>query len=192
MAKTSIYLPDDLAEQVRAHGIPVSEVAQTALRQAVRDAEIKENVMTDLQAVAERLHANRGAVTEADQARAAKVQAWGDKWARTAASADDLEYVVTFSDAADDFRPPVSLISFAESETQREHRAAGRPGMPGSWDVPTSPDDRYWPDFRRGAREIWNAVSPLLDELDKRDAAPDAGAAKKRARIRSITWDPAE
>lgn len=35
MAKTSVYLPDDLAEQVRELEIPISEVTQTALRQEV-------------------------------------------------------------------------------------------------------------------------------------------------------------
>ena len=61
MAKTSIYLPDDLAELVRAHGIPVSEIVQRALRQAVLEAQIKEDVMTDIQAVADRLRADREA-----------------------------------------------------------------------------------------------------------------------------------
>ena len=39
--KTSIYLPDDLAGQVRAHGISISEVTQAALRRAVRVAVIR-------------------------------------------------------------------------------------------------------------------------------------------------------
>ena len=136
MAKTSIYLPDDLAEQVRAHGIAVSEVAQAALRQAVKDAEINENVMTDIQAVAERLRANRGEVTETDQARAAKARAYGDKWARTTASEDDLGYVVTYSDPPEDFRTPLSLVAFLTDEHQREHRAEGGTGLPGLSGMP--------------------------------------------------------
>jgi len=39
--KTSIYLPNDLAGQVRAHGISISEVTQAALRRAVRVAVIR-------------------------------------------------------------------------------------------------------------------------------------------------------
>lgn len=35
MARVNIYLPDDLAEQVRASGINVSGVAQDALRAAL-------------------------------------------------------------------------------------------------------------------------------------------------------------
>jgi post-segregation antitoxin (ccd killing protein) len=151
MAKTSLYLPDDLAEQVRAHGISISEVAQAALRQAVKTAEIKENVMTDLQAVAERLHATRAEEIEAERARKAKARAYGIQWARTAASARDLEYVVIYSDAPEDFTTPRSLVMFGSLEN--------RSG------VPIAPDDRYWLDFRRGAIDIWNAVVPLLDEL---------------------------
>lgn len=165
MAKTSIYLPDDLAEQVRAHGIPVSEVAQDALRRAVRDAEIKENVMTDIRAVAERLRADRGEVTETDRARAAQARAYGDKWARTSASADDLGYVVIYDDDPEDFNTPASLVVFVSSENQREHRAAGGTGLPGPSGMPLRPGDRYWPEFRAGAREVWDAVLPILAEL---------------------------
>ena len=174
MAKTSIYLPDDLAEQVRAHGIAVSEVAQAALRQAVKDAEINENVMTDIQAVAERLRADRGEVTETDQARAAKARAYGDKWARTTASADDLGYVVTYSDPPEDFRTPLSLVAFLTDEHQREHRAEGGTGLPGLSGIPARPGDRYWQDFQAGAREVWNAVLPLLSVRGEHGATQGA------------------
>ncbi len=172
MAKTSIYLPDDLAEQVRAHGIPVSEVAQAALRRAVRDAEIKENVMTDIQAVADRLNAARVADAETDRVRAAresaKARAYGAKWARTVADAADLEYVAVFYGPADLFRTPVSLVAFVSGENEREHRAAGGTGLPGASSVPLDPDARYWDDLQAGACEVWEAVKPLLVELGDR------------------------
>jgi hypothetical protein len=38
MPKTSIYVPDDLAEMVRHYGLSVSEVAQAALREAVNES----------------------------------------------------------------------------------------------------------------------------------------------------------
>jgi ATP-dependent Clp protease ATP-binding subunit ClpC len=37
MPKVNVYLPDDLAEAVRATGVPISKVCQRALAQAVRD-----------------------------------------------------------------------------------------------------------------------------------------------------------
>jgi post-segregation antitoxin (ccd killing protein) len=176
MAKTSLYLPDDLADQVRVHGISISEVAQAALRQAVKAAEIKERVMTDLQAVAERLQATRAEAIEADVAKAAKARAYGAKWARTAASFAELEHVVRYTDAPEDFSTPVSLVTFIVDEHGRAHRAAGGTGLPGPSDVPIRPDGRYWPDLRAGAREVWNAVFPLLMELDKRGGSQAPGS----------------
>jgi len=148
MAKTSIYLPDDLAEQVRAHGIPVSEVAQTALRQAVRDIKLKEDAMTDMQAVAERLLDTRRKATEESQAEDQRVHGMGVKWARVRATAADLEYVATFDGKADDFHAPESLIY-----TVIERGWAKMPHHPGN--------DR-WAHFQAGTREVWEAVQPLL------------------------------
>lgn len=164
MAKTSIYLPDDLAEQVRAHGIAVSEVAQDALRRAVSAAEIKENVMTDVQAVADRLNAAIAARNEAGRAKAGRVRAYGAKWARTTADARDLEYVATYNGHLEEYRAPVSLIVFISSENEREHREAGRVGLPGPSGIPTEPETQYWDDLQAGAREVWEAVQPLLTE----------------------------
>lgn len=176
MAKTSIYLPDDLAEQVRAHGIPVSEVAQAALRQAIRAAETKENVMTDIHAVADRLNAGLAVRAEAGQARAAKAHAYGMRWARTAADARELEYVATYDGNPVEFRTPVSLVIFVSSENERAHRAAGGIGLPGPSGVPTEPDTPYWPDLQAGAREVWEAVKPLLTEIGTAGEAVPAGS----------------
>ena len=49
MPKINVYLPDDLADAVRAAGIPVSAVCQRALEQAVRRVTaIRETVPADL------------------------------------------------------------------------------------------------------------------------------------------------
>jgi ATP-dependent Clp protease ATP-binding subunit ClpC len=49
MPKINVYLPDDLAEAVKAAGVPVSAVCQRALEQAVRRiTAIREIAMTDL------------------------------------------------------------------------------------------------------------------------------------------------
>lgn len=151
MAKTSIYLPDDLAEQVRAHGIPVSEVAQAALRQAVRAAEIKENAMTDIQAVADRMKGIIAAGAQADQAEAAEVRARAVEWARERATAAELEYVVTYDGPADDFRTPETMVL---TWTERAK-------------IPFGPGGEHWAEFQDGAREVWEAVKPLLIKIDE-------------------------
>ncbi len=142
MAKTSIYLPDDLAEHVRTYGISISEVAQGALRQAVEMAHLRESVMTDMQAVAERLRQTRRADAAAEQATNDKARQAGSKWARETATAAELEYVATFDGPFSGFRTPNSMIGHA-------------------------PNDKRWPHFQAGAREIWEAVRPMLAEPDE-------------------------
>jgi post-segregation antitoxin (ccd killing protein) len=148
MAKTSIYLPDDLAEQVRAHGIPVSEVAQAALRKAVREAELKENLVTDIQAVAERMRGLQRAADEEAQAETERVHSLGVKWAREEASAEALQYVAEWDRArySGIFRP-MATMTFGSG-------------------YPDSPRDPMWDYFQAGAREVWEVVKPLLADLD--------------------------
>lgn len=149
MAKTSIYLPDDLAEQVRAHGIPISEIVQRALRQAVHEAQIKEKVMTDIQAVAERLKLQQEKDSEAarlaDATAAANARALGATWAQTTATAEEIKYVATYDGHASDYRAPMSL--FLSSPTSY-----------------TGPTREHWADLQDAVREIWEQVKPLLAE----------------------------
>lgn len=167
MPKTSIYLPDDLAEQVRAHGISISEVAQAALRRAIQDAKIKENVMTDIQAVAERLQATRVAAREAEEAAAARVHDRGGEWARKYATAAELEYLVTYKGSREKFQTPMSLINFAAG------RSRSGPGLVtilvSQTRIPTHPGDKHWDEFHAGAREVWDAVQPLLIDIELDD-----------------------
>ncbi|HXP19087.1 MAG TPA: hypothetical protein VN840_05505 [Streptosporangiaceae bacterium] len=158
MAKTSVYLPDELAEQARAYRIPVSEVARAAVRQAVRAAQVRESVMTDISAVAERLRATRIAEAQAGQAKAAKVREHGVEWARRLATAAELEYVAEYAGPADRYLTPTSLVFYASGERHRSNASAI---------VPCRPGDRYWPDFLAGVREVWDAVQPLLAPIDE-------------------------
>jgi post-segregation antitoxin (ccd killing protein) len=159
MAKTSVYLPDELAEQARAYGIGVSEVAQVAVRQAVRAAQIRASVMTDISAVAERLQATRVADAQAGRAKADKVRQHGVEWARRLATAAELEYVVGYAGPVDRYLTPTSLVFYASGE---RHRASGSSGI-----VPCRPVDQHWPDFLDGVREVWAAVQPLLTAIDQ-------------------------
>lgn len=157
MAKTSVYLPDDLAEQARAYSIPVSEVAQRAVREAVRAAQIKESVMTDISAVAERLMATRAA--EASAGPAPKARAHGSEWAKRHASAAELEYAVAYGGPREHFLVPTSLMIY---ELEARHGSGAS--------VPCRPGDPFWADFQAGAREVWDAVQPLLAGSDEATA----------------------
>lgn len=157
MAKTSVYLPDELAEQARAYGIGISEVAQVAVRQAVRAAQIRASVMTDIGAVAERLRATRIADVQAGRAKADKVRQHGVEWARRLATAAELEYVAGYAGPADRYQTPASLVFYASGERHRS----------GASVVPCRPVDQYWPDLLTGVREVWAAVQPLLTAIDQ-------------------------
>jgi hypothetical protein len=159
MAKTSIYLPDELAERARAYGIGVSEVAQAAVREAVRAAQIRASVMTDISAVAERLQATRIADAQAGRTKAAKVRQHGVEWARRLATAAELEYVAAYAGPADRYLTPTSLVFYASGERHRANTSSGV--------VPCRPGDQYWPDFLEGVREVWDAVQPLLTAIDQ-------------------------
>lgn len=149
MAKTSIYLPDDLADQARTRGIPISEVAQAAVRQAVKDAQLKEDVVTDLQAVAERMREIQRLEAIKSGEEDLRVRGKGAEWARRYATATDLEYVATFHGETGDYHSPLSVFTVVLLDS----------GWKG---LPTGPGDTRWDHFQAGAREIWEAVRPLL------------------------------
>jgi hypothetical protein len=164
MPKTSIYLPEDLADQVRAHGISISEVAQSALRQAIKTAQIKENVMTDIQAVADRLRETRRLSAEQEREKDVQIHAEGIWWASTRANAEDLEYIATFSGTSVDYYMPGSLAAVLAASAS-EHR-----------NIPLNPDQKRWEHFQAGAREVWDAVQPMLAEIDEHGQAAEAGS----------------
>src|SRR5690606_9171452 len=118
--KTSIYLPDDLAKQVRAHGIPISEVTQTALRRAVHAATIRENVVTDIQAVAERL---RGTIDQSELDSRDRGRRDGISWAKDHATAGELAQVANLHDSVLEVARPHTLLSFvsATGDTLHHH-----------------------------------------------------------------------
>jgi hypothetical protein len=154
MAKTSVYLPDELAEQARACGVPISEVTQAAVRWAVREAQLKSAVLDDISAVAERLNESRRRAAQKSKEQDLRARAQGSEWARSLANADELEYVATFARPGS-YSIPVSLLSIMHAQT-------------GPWaDAPVVPQDVRWEYFQAGACEIWDAVKPLLVELDE-------------------------
>jgi hypothetical protein len=154
MAKTSVYLPDDLAEQARAYGIPISEVTQAAVRWAVRDVQLKGAVLNDISAVAERLNETRRWAAQKSKEQELRARVQGSEWARALATATDLEYVATFARPGN-YSIPLSLLSIMHERT-------------GPWaNTPVAPRDERWEHFQAGAREIWDAVQPLLVEVDE-------------------------
>jgi post-segregation antitoxin (ccd killing protein) len=157
MAKTSIYLPDELAEQAKAYGVPISELAQAAVRQAVKAAQIKEAAVTNPSAVVDRMQELRRQYAAKVLAKDRAVYEKGAEWARTEASAEALRYAAEWNSA----RQP-DEFKIMESMT---------------W--PTGfigPAEARWDFFQAGARSVWAEIQPLLTEIGEHgEALPTDG-----------------
>lgn len=144
--RMNISVPDELAEQVRARDLPISSICQDALRKAVELAEKKEQIMTDLQAVADRL---RGTQNEERQHHIDEGRELGILWAKQYATAAELRRVAEGN--GEDYERGIGssagITQFYEevennydAEYQEEHNDA----------------------FVAGAREVWDAVKDQL------------------------------
>jgi post-segregation antitoxin (ccd killing protein) len=90
MPKTTIYLPDPLAAEVKSPDIHVSAVCQRALEQEVRRVTARAAVTNDLAAVEARL---RETIEEDGNQARDKGFAEGAAWAREVATFRELEAV---------------------------------------------------------------------------------------------------
>lgn len=146
--RMNISVPDELAEQVRARDLPISAICQDALRRAVEQAQKKEQIMTGIEAIAERL---RGTIDEAEKEHRAEGRQLGMLWAKEYATADDLKAVaesnrMTFNMGLGG-TVNVSIHEFYENV---DH----------GFDAQYA--DEHNEGFIVGAREVWDAVEHLL------------------------------
>lgn len=147
--RTSIYLPDALAAEVKRYDISISEVTQTALRQAVDQAATKENLMSDMTAVIDRL---RGTIDEADRQRHDEGHEDGVRWAKQYATAAELEYIVDqYDGSGGEFTGGHSLVRFIGTK-ESFHVLS----------VPVDLNEAYWDGFIDGAGEVWDHVKQHL------------------------------
>jgi hypothetical protein len=146
--KTSIYLSDDLAKQVRAHGISISEITQMALRKAVHAAIIRETVMTDIHAVAERLRSTIDQTVHDSRDRGRR---HGITWAKQHATAAELEQLATLEDSTLVVGRPHTLVNFISTAKNACHQL-----------VKIDTEEPYWDGFQAGAGDVWDAVELLL------------------------------
>src|SRR5262245_26746341 len=143
--KTSIYLPEDLAEEVKRYGISVSAVTQEALRKEVAKMQAKEAITSDLEKVAARLRATQ---EEEDQGELAEGRDDGRTWARLYATKRELTEIVG------DFVPGDG------GDFGSDHSLAHFMGVKDGQNVISvrHQDDPYWRGFVAGATEVWEAV----------------------------------
>jgi hypothetical protein len=144
--RMNISVPDDLAEQVRARDLPISSICQDALRKAVELAEKKEQIMTNIEAVVERL---RGTQDEEKQRQNEEGRVLGILWAKQWATADELETAAGMDvDAFPGWA--TSTDSIREFMDEVEHNFKQEYA------------DDHNEGFLDGASEVWDAVKDQL------------------------------
>lgn len=141
--RMNISVPDELAEQVRARDLPISSICQDALRKAVDLAEKKEQIMSDVQAVIERL---RGTQDEERQRNIDEGRELGILWAKGYATADELRKV-----AEGDRLSVEKMLSSNELVLVDFYREAEH-------NFNEDFADDHNEGFIAGAREVWDAV----------------------------------
>ncbi|KUO15271.1 type II toxin-antitoxin system CcdA family antitoxin [Streptomyces dysideae] len=89
MPKINVYVPDALAERVKAAGISVSPICQRALEEEVRRMEAQQKASAELLEVAARLRATQPEAGIGGEEGSRGHQA-GLNWARTTATYEEL------------------------------------------------------------------------------------------------------
>jgi hypothetical protein len=143
----NISVPDDLAEKVRAHELPISAICQGALGRAVAAAEAKAKKSQDIVAVAQRLKKS-AAMEEKIKGQG---RSDGDRWARWYADASELASTAR-GNALNNARIVLTSV------TGRAFFGATYNGR-----SPGEDDHLYWQGFTKAAREIWDEALPLLE-----------------------------
>ncbi|MFG2967000.1 type II toxin-antitoxin system CcdA family antitoxin [Streptomyces sp. NPDC048288] len=153
--RMNISVPDGLAEQVRARGLPISAICQSALLEAVEQERAKESVMSNIAAVVERL---RGTIDSkdhekhrSDRERRAEGHADGIAWASDYATAAELSYMASY-EPGHGGNPLRSLFPFMSDKKNEKVNHI----------PPIRPRDPYWEGFIAGAGEVWSAVADQL------------------------------
>jgi hypothetical protein len=95
MSEVTLYLPDELAEHVKEHDLPIYQICQRALQREVLRIRVRQSASSDLDAAVARLSQSK---VERDEARFAEGHDVGMKWAHDRASVDELDKVTKLAD----------------------------------------------------------------------------------------------
>jgi post-segregation antitoxin (ccd killing protein) len=151
VAKVTVYLPDDLAGEVRQHEtLNISEVCQQGLRAEVRRRNAIANATSDIERVAARLRNH----TIEDTSQHTQGYEAGSLWARERASWAELEeltrYLTRDYESFEPFEPPASLAHMLEAQF-------GRPI------IGRMQRDPFSQGLLDGVRAVYEAVKSHLD-----------------------------
>jgi hypothetical protein len=150
MPKTTIYLPDLLAAEVKECEINVSAVCQKALQAEV--ARIQSELSPKTRKIANRLKKTRREEDEDYQYG----KSMGMQWAELLATFDELEWVADSGSLVYELKGNEhSLAAFLLTD---------QPGDPeeGTVKIDVLHGDPFSKGVVDGAREVWHRVSPVL------------------------------
>ncbi len=148
MPKVNVYLPDNMAAEVKAAQLSLSPICQRAIREELDRVSAIKAASKDLRAVAERL---RNTIDEEDRGMRQEGYNDGVAWAREYATADELQYVAQdFDPDRDRFDGDHSIVAFVAARDGENVISVGAEPGP------------YWDGFADGAREVFGQVRPLL------------------------------
>jgi post-segregation antitoxin (ccd killing protein) len=146
MPKVSVYLPDDLAKEVRSLEIPLSPVCQRALREEVARMRVMTSIDDEgrLEAAVARLRlTDEDRLTDEQERMEGRAQ--GRAWALEEATVDELRSL--------DDREIWGAFEVRLGE-ERPRPIHLNPMSGAAWDV----------GFIEAALEVWEKVAPRLDE----------------------------
>jgi post-segregation antitoxin (ccd killing protein) len=148
-SNVTIYLPDELAKQAKSANLSLSPICQAAIREELRKIVVKRAVTGDLEAVVARLRATQDK-EEWEERRMGLVD--GAVWAREFATARELrELAESFEPGrGGDFDREHSLAAFFSARNQEDVNRVRQE------------DNAYWRGFVDGARDVFEAIGPLL------------------------------
>jgi len=150
--KVNVYLPDEMAAEVRARELSLSPVCQRAIREELERMRTQEAATEDIEAVATRL---RATISEEEAVQKREGFEDGAAWAREWATASELREIVQWSpgDGGDFLKGHTIADFFSAKEGENVISVGSRPD-----EGPYA----YWDGFVRGAEEVLEKVEPLL------------------------------
>jgi len=152
--KINVYLPEDMAAEVREAKLSVSPVCQQAIRKELDRLNAQREATRDIDAVAARL---RGTINEEEAVDAKNGYADGTDWARNFATASELREFTGLEDLdqGGDLQrggilPDHSILDFMSSKDGENVFSVSIEENP------------YWRGFVDGASKVLEQVEPLL------------------------------
>jgi post-segregation antitoxin (ccd killing protein) len=155
MPKINVYVPDALAERIKAVGISVSPICQRALEEEVRRMEAQQRASAELLEVAARLRSTRPSPVLGDE-EGARGHETGLDWARNTASYEELSELAGLGTHGWTVLPVPGHHSLAPALCAEGYS----PDADGSFEL--SVQDPWVRGMVTACADVWREVEPVI------------------------------